>query len=166
MNGSPMPGTGTTGIREYVENELSGTASSGETPEDILRILYTSVDRARELVQLVRKSVPPEYLDGDLLCTLLDIEAWCELGEYYHCKFSAALELAFFERSAESDRKENAVVMLQKGLEAWKKLSAIWTSHYMPYKMVRSKYIFGWSYYTNEVEREIRLARNFSPLSE
>ncbi len=39
-------------------------------------------------------------------------------------------------------------------------LSRIWSLHYMPYKMARVKYIFGWPYYLHDVKRDIEIAGN------
>jgi hypothetical protein len=162
VNGTPMPGIGTIGIREYVALKLAGGTIKGETPEDIIEILKASVSKAELLVESLEKDIPAEYLGGDILCTLSDIKAWCRLGEYYYNKFSAALELAFFEKTGEAQYRENAVFHLKEGLVCWKKLSEIWAEHYMPYKMARTGQIFGYSYYTYEVEMDIRLAEEFT----
>jgi hypothetical protein len=162
VNGTPMPGIGTIGIKEYAARKLAGEAINGETPEDIIKILSGSVSESERMLEGLEKDIPTEYQDGDILCTLLDMKAWCMLGEYYYNKFSAALELAYYELTGDSDYKNKAVSYLKQGLVCWKKLSEIGASHYMPYKMVRTGQIFGWSYYTQEVERDIHLAEEYS----
>ena len=162
VNGTPMPGIGTIGIKEFAAQKLAGIDTQGETPEDIIGILHKSVTESNLLVASLEKDIAAEYLDGDILCTLLDIKAWNCLGEYYYNKFSAAMELAFLEKTGDEEYRKNAVFYLQEGLTCWKKLSEIWASHYMPYKMVRTKQVFGWSYYTHDVERDIQLAKDFS----
>lgn len=163
LEGKAMPGSGTLSIREFVEKADKGEDCEGETPEDIIKIISGSVDALRTLVSTLLDKIPCEYQDSDLGCTLEDLKAWAELGEYYFYKISAALKLAWFEATGDEKRRFEAVALLQKGLLAWEKLSAIWASHYLPYRMVRSKYMFGWSYYIDEVRKEIELARYYLP---
>ena len=103
--------------------------------------------------------MPGEYLNGELQCTFHDIKAWRELGRYYLCKFKAALELVYFENTGDVRYNENAQMHLQNGLTAWKELSAVGSSHYLPFSMARVKHTFGWSYYVDEVEKDIALAK-------
>ncbi len=162
VNGSPMPGVGTIGIREFTAKKLAGEMIEGETPEDIIGILRHAVSEAERISESLEQAIPAEYLDGDVACTLLDIKAWGKLGAYYAHKFEAALALALFEKTGDQALRESAVSHLREGLGCWKTLSEIWASHYMPYRMVRTLQLFGWSYYTHEVEQDIRLAEEYS----
>jgi hypothetical protein len=158
VNSEPMPGSGTIGIREFVENELAGGSTAGETPGRILSILDESVEDLALLVEQIGKDITQERLGGEILCTWLDMKAWRALGSYYRNKIAAALELVTYELTGDEDRKSEAVQHLARARDAWKDLSLVWAQHYMPYKMVRSKYTFGWPYYLEAVERDIELA--------
>jgi hypothetical protein len=160
MDGKPMPGIGTTGIREYVENEINAVETKGETPIDIIKILKESTESIGRYAKELRAEIPSEYLGGDLECTLMDIEAWEQLANYYYNKFSAALKLVYFEKTGDESYKDQAVKCLEEGLESWKVLSYIWSQHYMSYKMARVRRFFGWPYYIEDVKRDIEIARN------
>ena len=163
MDGAPMPGAGVIGIRESVENELNHGTAAGESPRDIIGILERSSRAARAAAEKLGAEIPGEFLGGEIECALLDLKAWAELGRYYADKFSAALELCFFERTGDAARKSRAVESLKDGLAAWTELSRIWSLHYMPYRMARVKYVFGWPYYLDDVKRDIRLAESLRP---
>ncbi len=160
MNGKPMPGIGTVGIRQFVADDLQGVASEGETPLDVIKILEEAVAASHSCAQTLRAEIPAGYLGDDLECTLMDIEAWEQLGRYYINKFSAALQLVYFEKTGDPRYKERAIACLEAGLAAWKALAALGSQHYLPYQMARVRRIFGWSYYTAAVARDIEMARN------
>jgi hypothetical protein len=158
-----MPGSGTIGIREFVENELAGGSTAGETPGTVLSILDNAVGDLDLLIEQLGNDLAQERLGGEVLCTVLDLRAWRSLGSYYRNKIAAALELVTFELTGDEDRKSEAVQHLARARDAWKGLSAVWAQHYMPYRMVRSKYTFGWPYYTEAVERDIEIAATWKP---
>lgn len=160
MNGKPMPGIDIVGIREYVEKDLKKENISGETPRDIIHILKKSFGTVESLAEKLSGEIPGEYRCGEIECTLLDLKAWGALGRYYADKFSAALELVYYEKTGDAARKAGAIAYLGDGLNAWEELSRIWSLHYMPYKMARVKYIFGWPYYLDDVRRDIEIAMN------
>lgn len=161
MNGEPMPGVRTIGIKEYVESDLAKKVVDGETPKDIISIINGSVQTINNIVKKLKQAIPKDYMGGEIHCMLLDLEAWLKLGEYYENKFTAALNMVYYDKTGNKDYKQYAVVCLKKGLRSWKELSYIWATHNMPYKMTRSKQIFGWSYYIEDVERDIDLAREY-----
>jgi hypothetical protein len=160
MDGKPMPGIGTVGIRDYVEKELNAVKTKAETPPDIIKILKEAVESIRKYTQELRAEIPAEYLGGDLECTLMDLEAWEQLGNYYYCKFTAALKLVYFEKTGDLSYKNSAVQCLEAGLESWQKLASIWSQHYLPYKMARVRSIFGWPYSIKDVKKDVEIARN------
>ena len=161
MNGKAMPGINTFSLSEFVENEHNGVKSDGETPLEIIEILKQSVNNLELIASQLRSDIPQEYLGGNLVCTLLDLEAWKELGKYYEDKFTAALKLLYYKTTGNKKYQEQAVELLEDGLKAWERLSYIWSIHYMPYKMARSKYTFGYSYYIDNVKIDIKLAKNY-----
>jgi len=159
MNGKPMPGIPTLGVKEYAQKTLAGEETAGETPADIIRILRESVQTVGAEVRSLEESIPEDYLGGEVECTLLDLKAWIQLGRYYADKFTAALELHYFLLTGETARKEAAVAALRDGSSAWAELSRLWASHYMPYRMARVKQVFGWPYYQKLVDKDIALAQ-------
>jgi hypothetical protein len=161
MDAKPMPGIGTLGIREYANAKLKGLKTEGETPQDIVNIIKESVCLLNSYTKELRNNIPEEYIADDIECTLLDIEAWKELGEYYYNKFTAALELVFYESTGIEQHKDRAIQCLSEAIKNWKELSRIWSEHYMPYKMARVKYTFGWPYYIRDVKRDLEIARYF-----
>lgn len=161
VNGNPMPGSGTIGIRQYVNNCLQNQDAQGESPIDIIRILDTAAEEINNIILLLKDEISRDYRCGDIACTLADLEAWKHLGKYFSFKFSAALELIRYEHIGNESNKTVAVDYLKKALIEWRCLSLVWSSHYLPYKMVRTKHIFGWSYYLDNVEMDIDLAAGY-----
>jgi hypothetical protein len=164
MDCQAMPGVGTRGIRETVDLRLSGGDVTGETPEDIFRAIESDLDVIANSITSIETGVPSSGLHGELLCTLEDIRAWRELGGYYLCKFRAAMDLVRYEHTGETALREAAVRQLRDALIRWRALSAIGASHYLPYRMSRVGMTFGWSYYIDEVENDIRIAERIEPL--
>jgi len=74
------------------------------------------------------------------------------------------MDLVRYERTGESALREKAVRQLEDALVHWRALSVIGASHYLPYRMSRVGMTFGWSYYTDEVENDIRIAERIEPL--
>ena len=163
MNGKPMPDIGTVGIREFVEACIKGETVQGETPENILDILRESAEYLSEKIESLENSIPRDYLGGELLCTLLDLKAWKELGTYYYLKFKAAMNLVRYEYNGDENLKADAIDNLESAVRAWENLSYIWSTHYMPYKMARVKLLFGYPYYIDDVKRDIELAKLVKP---
>ncbi|MBM4164439.1 MAG: hypothetical protein FJ222_08365 [Lentisphaerae bacterium] len=161
VNGKPMPAIGTLGIRDFAQMECDGTMTEDETPLDIIRILDESSAAVASAAVALRNSIPREYLGGEIVCTLLDLEAWQNLGRYYVNKFRAALDLARFDLSGKAEHKRAAIASLQEGVTAWKELARIGALHYLPYTLVRSKRMFGWSLWTDAVEQDIVLAEHY-----
>ena len=161
VDGKPMPGSGVVSIRDYAKAVHEGKKPEGITPQDIVDELKTSVERATAAREDVRGRLTPEEIDGDLKCLLLDLEAWAHLGTYYENKFKAAISLALFAETGEEAKKAEAAELLERGRDAWAKLSAVWARHYKAYRMTRTKMDFGWPLYTDQVERDIELAKAF-----
>lgn len=163
MNGRPMPEIGTIGIREFVEGKAKGKEMSGETPEDILNIIKEAVNYLAKNIDSLENSIPKDYLGGNLECTLLDLKAWKELGNYYYLKLKAALNLVIYENSGDEANRNIAIEALEQAVGAWENLSYVWSTHYKPYKMARVKLLFGYPYYIDNVKRDIELAKLVKP---
>ena len=82
---------------------------------------------------------------------------------YYREKFGAALQLAMFARTPNASLKNDAVQALQRARDWWTKLGSVWSQHYLPYFMARTKHTFGYPLYNDQVERDIELAKAFNP---
>ena len=153
-----MPGSGTVSIRDYVRETLAGKTVEGETPDAVILLIEEALAEIASCIENITAGVPVEDLNGELDCTFQDLKAWHALGGYYLCKFKAALALVRFESTGDRLLKTQAVEQLKTGLAYWKELSAIGSAHYLPYQMARVGKTFGWSYYVDEVEKDIRLA--------
>lgn len=156
MEGVPMPGVGVVGMKDYVSAKLSGKTLEGETPEEILALMEKQVETLNRSIQAVEAD--PEAHAGELECILFDLIAWRALARYYLCKFRAAIQLLFYRQTVQEDYRQEAIRLLKEGLAHWKELAEIGARHYLPYGMPRVRQTFGWSLYTGEAERDIRLA--------
>lgn len=165
MDVKAMPGVGIVGIDEYARQNPSpeGLAPGIETPPAVLGILDDSVSGIGKAVAGILASTPAELLESSLGCALADLECWAELFRYYRLKISAALKLCRYRLSGDLSLKLEAVEELTAALVPWEKLSGIWSAHYTPYKMVRSKHLFSYPAYIDDVRRDIALARSVTP---
>jgi hypothetical protein len=180
VDGSPMPGSGVISIREYVQalaegktpqafrKGLSERGKQGRlsplddiTPQNIIDEIEKASRRAMETCQNLRDKLSHEEIDGDLECVLMDIEAWSYLGLYYREKFNAAVCLAKFIYMNDQDQKEQAVESMEKAREYWVELGNIWSQHYKPYFMARTKMTFGWSLYLEQIQQDIEIAKGY-----
>jgi hypothetical protein len=55
-------------------------------------------------------------------------------------------------------KKTEAISLLKGAVNDWKELAAIVSGHYLPFIMGRQHNIFGYSYYVNDVVKDIRIA--------
>ena len=160
MENDAMPLVGVVSMKDYVAGKLAGNIPAGETPEDILGIIRRELDAIKDSADNIESYIKTGDRAGDIECVQLDIRAWHALGSYYLCKFTAALLLIEYRLTGGETLKKEAVGALNRGLEHWKDLAYIGSLHYLPYRMGRVGQIFGWSYYIDDVERDIRLAEN------
>ncbi|HZG86706.1 hypothetical protein [Paenibacillus sp.] len=165
VDGSPMPGVGVMSLKEYAAAEAAGEQvgppnSGVETPADIIGSLRDAADRT-EQTALRLQSELGELCGGHAECTLYDLFAYVEMGRYYACKFSAALELNRYRLSGEAHLREAAVTALEQAARHWEKLGYYWSLHNKPYFMARVKRTFGYPFYMLDVSADIELARRF-----
>ena len=161
-----MPGSGTISIQDTAKLICEGKPADAE---DARRIIATIGGFARELLTCASDLdavIEPEYRGGDLACVLEDIHAWACLAQYYELKISASLHLAVYQLSGDEKEKAIAIDELTEAVEPWRRLSEIWAAHYMPYQMGRVNQTFGYSYYIDDVRRDIELARRMKTLRE
>ncbi len=156
-----MPMVGTLSIAESAAAKQAGDFKGMESAYDVVATLADCCDKLKAEIASIYESVHEEEMDGELCCTMLDMEAWEMLGRYYFCKINAALCLSTLEITGDEAMRDSAVTYLTDALGYWERLGAIWSSHYMPYKLVRSKYIFGYTYYFDDVKKDISLAKKF-----
>jgi hypothetical protein len=163
MDNDAMPLVGTISMKRWIAAKLNGCTLGGETPEDILSVLKQELRRMDESVDTMQPLIDIGADAGDIDCTLLDIKAWRALGNYYLRKFTAAMLLIEYRMTGREELQAKAVEALTEGLVHWKELAYIGSLHYLPYMMGRVGLTFGWSYYIDEVERDILLARQVIP---
>jgi hypothetical protein len=161
VDGSAMPGCGTVSIRDFAAAKAGGTAVSGETPEDILRIIEAAERVLEKELPVLTAEIPPAYRGGSVLSTLLDLECWQQLAAYYRRKIGAALELALLRETGHTQHREQAAALLREACGHYQKLSFAWSRQYIPYRMARVKLTFGYPLYYGDVEKDIALAEGF-----
>ena len=155
-----MAGIGTLSIDETA---LSIVEKRTNTQEDAVACIK-SIEKAASQIEVLVKSIEDNCsestMGGAIECALLDLKCWASLGQYYVHKLSAALELCCLRYTGNEEYRSSAVKHLEAAVQPFEDLASTWASHYMPYKLVRSKYMFGYTYYIDEVKKDIRLASN------
>jgi len=167
VEGKAMPQVGVMSIKEFAEAEINKFPKQSmkqykESPLDIIRILQNSTANLEKLINVIEHSI------GDMnashsQCTLLDLKSWVELGRYYSCKFTAALELNRYRLNGVQKHKILAVSLLERATTHWEKLGYLWSQHNKPYFMARVKMTFGYPFYLEDVRKDVERAKNFEP---
>lgn len=157
---NPMPGVNVLRIADFIPGQKYDPAV--ETPADI-------IDEIEGQTALLRRAI--EELEGRLTegmkksvqgCALADLQAWSCLGTYHTLRFSAAIDIHGFIRSGDEQLKSDAVNRLREACSVWEALSIIWSSHYLPYMMTRSKQLFSYGAYREEVQNDAKIVERLS----
>jgi hypothetical protein len=155
-----MAGVGTLSLDETALSIVKNQKSNQEDALSCIELIAKATTEIEKQVSLIEQTCPPSMMGGETECALLDLQCWGYLGRYYVEKLSAALDLCCLRYSGDEAYRSSAVQHLSDAVEPFEKLAATWASHYMPYKMVRCKYMFGYTYYIDEVKKDIRIAAN------
>ncbi len=161
MNSISMQGENTLCIKEYAKLLSKGEKSNKENADDVINVLEKIAKNIDVSINTIYEQVAISERSEMFTCTLLDLEAWRELAFYYKCKLEAALDLCMLDETTDENYRTKALKLLEQGLIHWEKLASIWASHYLPYKMVRTDYTFGYTYYTDNVKKDIEMARKY-----
>lgn len=159
MRTPSMPGCGTLSVHDTAQRILSGASGDVEDAQAVAALMRHQAELCASCAEKLDAAIEPEYRAGDLACVLEDIRAWACFARYCAKKIDAALALELFCLTGDTDRKAYAVGQLESALGDWQELSAVWAGHYMPYQMGRANQIFGYSYYIEDVRRDIEIAR-------
>jgi hypothetical protein len=162
MDCPAMPGIGTLSIREYAQGngpavEPYEGCRKLETPDEVISQISGCIAELEKACEAISK-IPEDEYAGEAECIACDISAWLALSKYYRAKLSAALLLSRFRMDGDEGKKTEAISLLKGAVTDWKELAAIVSSHYLPFMMGRQHNIFGYSYYVNDVEKDIRIA--------
>lgn len=162
MDREPMPCIGTLGLDETARNIVSKQKSNQEDALACIALIDKAALEIEKQVSLIEQNCPSSHTGGDVTCALLDLKCWGYLGRYYVEKLSAALDLCCLRYSGDESYRSSAIQHLEAALQPFENLASTWASHYLPYKMVRSKYMFGYTYYIDDVKKDIRIAKNIT----
>ncbi|MDC7233621.1 MAG: hypothetical protein PQJ58_10340 [Spirochaetales bacterium] len=155
-----MAGIGTLSLDETAQNIVNGVQEDREDALDCIEGIVKATAAVENEIKAIETNCSQDMMGGAIECALLDLKCWAYLGQYYVKKLSAALDLCCLRCSGDERYRASAVKHLEEAVQPFEDLAAAWSSHYMPYKMVRSKYMFGYSYYIDDVKKDIRLAAN------
>lgn len=161
MNAISMQGENTICMKEYARLLSKGAKSDKENANDVINVLEQIANNIEKSINTIYEQVPIYQRSELFTCTLLDLEAWRELSFYYKFKFEAALNLCLLDETEDENYRTKAITLLEQGLIHWENLAYIWASHYVPYKMVRTHYTFGYTYYIDDVKKDIEMAKNY-----
>lgn len=95
----------------------------------------------------------------ELIETLGDIRSQAYFGLYWANKIRGGVELQRFRKNKESGNKENAIVFLEKALEAYKQYAAQLDASYEKVRFA-GHHVFDWDEIALAVEKDIEIARN------
>ncbi len=152
-----MESSGLMPIKDYVAARLKGEEPEVGTPLHVADLLDRHATAALAGVAAVRQRAPKP--SKDLRRTLGDIEAMACLGHYYASKIRGATELALFEATARSDRKDTAVACLEEAVAYWQLYAKVATRQYRPQLLARTR-VLDWEALAEEVKKDVAIARS------
>ena len=155
-----MAGVGTLSLDETALSIVQKQKNNQEDALSCIASMEKATQGVEDQIAAIEMACPPSPMGGAIECALLDLKCWGYLGRYYVEKLSAALDLCCLRYSGDETYRASAVKHLESALQPFENLASTWASHYMPYKMVRSKYMFGYTYYIDDVKKDIRIAAN------
>ncbi len=159
IEGDTMPESGILNIRQWRERVLAQRPMDGMTPIEVAGRLRALAEEALAGAARLR---PLQGGNKELRLTLGDIEAFAHIGLYYSEKILGAADLALFDATGKTDRRDSAVKHLEAALEHWKRYAAIANAQYKPQLLNRVGFVDR-AALTAKVEQDIALAREWKP---
>ena len=156
MNGQPMPEGGIVSVTAYRDRMLAKQPPGGMTPPEVAAELKAHARATRELIAGIEPGA-----DKELRLTLGDLAAMAHLGDYYAEKLSGAVELAFFDKSGNAERRAAAVRHLEAAVGHWKAYAAVATRQYRPQHLTRIGMRVDLNALGAEVEKDVEMARGW-----
>src|SRR6266851_6178265 len=131
-----MPGAGVMNISAYVKrlaaNQSPLTKMDEITPLQVAEQLHADAGAALRLVGELRPGPDAVVKSKELRFTLGDYEAMAHLGDYYAEKILGATQLALYDATGATERKQEAIAHLTTALDHWKRYAAVATAQYKP----------------------------------
>jgi len=158
-------------VRDFVKSLIENTSLPiGKlTPLMLADSLEADGKNTIKLITPLRRSASPA-----LSCELDDLETWAYLSFYFADKLRAGVALQNLRLSQSKQQQEEAVKLLTNCLSYWKKVSEITSAHYkeVPYleryqsglNAFKDARTFSWIKYLLQVERDIKIAKEYLPL--
>ncbi len=133
------------------------------TPPELANTLVDNFQTVTAIVEKLRPGASP-----GLDCELDDLQTWAYLSLYFADKLKAGVALHTYHMTGEKAEQQDALRLLRKCLETWKKLSRITAAHYRPVPYIdipgsgahSDASTFSWKKYLPEVKRDIQLAKD------
>ena len=157
---NPMPGVDVLRIADFIPGQEYDSAI--ETPADIIDEIEEQAAVLLQAIGELQSSLTSGMQKSVQGCALADLQAWYRLGSYYALKFKAAIAIHGYIRSGDERMKADAIDLLEAACPVWDALHTIWSSHYLPYMMTRSKQLFSYGAYREEVQNDAKIVERLS----
>jgi hypothetical protein len=156
-------------IIDYVTWKKEGKALQSNQVSPLSLADQSDAD-SREALSLIQ----PLYeqtnaYSGALISELDDISTWSYLGLYFADKIRAGVALSEFRLTGNSQKKNEAIALLEKCLVHWDKVIQYTKDRYLPTPHVSTQRYgeeykdFSWEQFRPQVVRDIELAKNVTP---
>jgi len=159
IEGITMPGSGILDILAWRERLLGKRPMEAVTPLEVAAALKGHAQATLPALEELRKL---QGNNKELRVTLGDLEAMAHLGNYYAEKILGAADLALYDATGQSERKQSALRHLEASLEHWKKYAAVYSRQYKPQLLNRVGYV-DIPGFVVKVQEDIEMARNWQP---
>lgn len=159
MEGTSMPEASVLCIRDWRNRLMEGAPMTEKTPLDIAATLEGESLRIQKALQVLSGN---STKDAELQKTLVDLEAFAALGNYYAAKIRGASTLAWFDHTADTFDHEQAIRHLEQALLHWKQYAKVRDGQYVPalYNRLGTVDITA---LTDKVAADIEIARAWKP---
>jgi hypothetical protein len=146
-------------IADYVDNMASGSTIGPDriTPPRLADALERDGRRALALIDTLK------IRDGAIARETDSVRAWSHMSLYFAEKIRGGIALQTFRRSKRAGDRESAVHALEKAARHWDDVVAVTRSAFNEIPLIHlgegAKQPFSWTRYTDQVKRDIALAR-------
>jgi hypothetical protein len=159
MEGSSMPDADVLCIRDWRKLLLEGKPKEQTTPLEIAVSLESAALRIEASLGNLRSSAND---DSELRKTILDLEAFAALGNYYAAKIRGSCALALFDHTADTFDHDRAIDYLDQALAHWKQYATVRDGQYLP-ALYNRLGVVDITALTAKVAEDIEIARNWKP---
>ncbi len=150
-----MEDSGLVSIEDHIKSLIDKKPVKGTTPVEVANQLK---QYAKETLLGVQDLMERVGGDKELRHTLIDMEAFAHLGDYYSHKILGAWYLHAYENNLKSEGIQKSLDHLQKAVTAWENYAETASTLYKPQLLARTR-VLDWWEILEDIKNDVELVR-------